>query len=123
MTDENRRQLLNSFLRTIDTISDIEYQERVWIRGEGPEVDDFGETVCHFFDDGDPIFEYYEAYGISKNQYKLLLKFRDAFRFFSDKNYHPFEFINTPEWEKIISMAKELLREFNYQKDSEYFSK
>lgn len=112
----NRQQILAFFLRIISHISDIEYQERVWIRGEGPEVDDFDETVCHFFDDGDPILKNYKDYGITDAQYHLLITFRTAFETFIDspKPYLPEDFINTAEWRKIIEMAKEVLEAFNY---------
>ena len=59
--------ILANFLETIEGISDKEYQKRVWIRGEGPEVDDFTETVCHFFDDGDPILKKYKEYSSTKS--------------------------------------------------------
>ena len=32
-------------------LSDPDFQNRVWIRGEGPEVSSFVETVCELFDD------------------------------------------------------------------------
>jgi hypothetical protein len=41
----DRKQILASILETIKGISDKEYQKRVWIRGEGTEVDDFDETL------------------------------------------------------------------------------
>ncbi len=65
LTNEDRKYILNQFLRNIFHISEKEYQKRVWIRGEGPECDDFDETVCHFFDDGSPIIDNYQAYGIT----------------------------------------------------------
>jgi len=117
LTDEDRKYILNEFLRNISGISDIEYQKRVWIRGEGP---DFDEAVCHFFDDGDPILNNHKDFGITDRQYKLLIKFRDEFRAFSDdpRWFLPQEFIDTPEWAKIMDMAKEILKAFNYQKSS-----
>jgi hypothetical protein len=45
---------MEGFIRMIDHISDKEYQERAWIRGEAA---DFDETVCLFFGDGDSILE------------------------------------------------------------------
>ena len=60
--DIDRKQILVSCLETIKDISDKEYQKRVWIRGEGPEVDDFDEAVCDFFGDGDPIIENYKDF-------------------------------------------------------------
>lgn len=115
-TNEDRKQILISVLETIEDISDKEYQKRVWIRGEGPEVDDFDETCCNFFGDGDPLLENYKDFGLTESQYFLLKKFRDKFRVFSDENYHPYKFINTSEWEKITEMAKAVLKAFNYKK-------
>jgi len=46
----------------------------------------------------------------------LLKKFRDEFRIFSDENNWPAEFIDSPEWEKIMNLAKEVLEAFQYQK-------
>jgi len=96
-------------------ISDKEYQKRVWIRGEGPEVDDFDETVCHFFQEGDGIIEKYKDFGLTKHQYQLLKKFRDHFKTFSDDNDFPELFIDTPKWAQIINMAKNVLKSFRFK--------
>ncbi len=117
-TKEHKRYILDQFLDIISCISDQEYQKRVWIRGEGPEVDDFDETSCHFFDDGDPILKKYKEYNITEKQYQLLVQFRDFFESFvdGDRPYLPKDFINTPEWERIMNSAKEVLKAFDYQK-------
>ncbi len=114
MNTEKKPALIN-FLEICNGISSKEYQRRVWIEGKGPECDDFDDTVCAFFDDGDPILKKYKDYGITDNQYHLLLKFRNAFETFSDKNNWPEEFIDTPEWAKIMEMAKEVLKAFDYK--------
>lgn len=114
--NEDRKYVLYEFLRTIWGISDITYQKRVWLRGEGPEWDDFDETVCHFFDDGDPILEKYQEYGITEVQYQLLKKFRDDFRLFEENNFCPLEFIDSPEWAEIMEKAKTVLKAFNFIK-------
>jgi hypothetical protein len=116
LTNKANKQILMSVLETINNISDKKYQKRVWIQGEGPEVDDFDETCCNFFGDGDPLLENYKEFGLTESQYLLLKKFRDKFRAFSDKCYHPSEFIDTPEWQKITEMAKEVLKAFDYKK-------
>ena len=119
LTEEDKRYILAQFLDIISCISDQEYQKRVWIGGEGPEVDDFDETVCHFFDDGDPILKKYKEYGITENQYRLLKKFRDEFEAFvdGDRPYLPEDFIDTPEWERMMSLAKDVLKAFDFQKE------
>jgi hypothetical protein len=114
LSDKDRKQIVESFLKTVEGISDREYQKRVWIRGEGPEVDDFDETCCFFFDDGDPILEKYRDFGITERQYQVLKSFRDKFRKFSDENYHPEEFIESAEWAEIMVMAKDVLSAFHY---------
>ena len=120
--DIDRKQILASCLEVIKGISDKEYQKRVWIRGDGPEVDDFDETVCNFFHDGNDIIQNYRDFEITDQQYHFLVKFRDAFDAFCRgpalKYYLPQDFIDTPEWEKITEMAKEVLKAFNYQKRS-----
>jgi predicted transcriptional regulator len=87
-------------------------QKRVWIRGEGSEWNDFDETCCNFFGDGDPILKNYQAFGMTDAQYAILKKFRDAFRLFADASDFPEEFIDTPEWEEITRMAKAVLQAF-----------
>lgn len=116
LTNEDRKQILISVLETVECISNKEYQKRVWIRGEGPEVDDFDETCCFFFGDADPLLENYKDFDLTESQYLILKKFRDQFRIFSDENNHPHEFIESPEWGKIIKIAKQVLQEFDYKK-------
>jgi hypothetical protein len=115
LTDEAKKQILFSILETIRNISDKDYQKRVWIQGKGPEVDDFDETCCNFFGDADPVLENYKDFRLTENQYLLLKKFRDKFRIFADAhNYEPL-FIDTPEWNEITKMAKQVLIAFDYR--------
>ncbi|HEV3270317.1 MAG TPA: hypothetical protein VGZ69_06700 [Candidatus Rhabdochlamydia sp.] len=113
----NRKQILEEFLKNLHRISNKEYQRRIWIEGRGPECHGFDEAVCDFFGDGDPIMENYKDFGITESQYYLLKKFQDAFRDFSDENDFPQLFIDTPEWEKIMEMAKEVLKAFKFHKE------
>src|SRR5689334_13605030 len=108
LTKKIGKRLLQNLLDIILDISDKEYQKRVWIRAEGLEVDDFTETACSFFDNGDPVLNAYKKCGLTENQYQILKKFRDQFKAFSKKHNHEPEFIDTPEWEEIMKMAKEV---------------
>lgn len=109
----HRIQIMETIIRIIDHISDKDYQTRIWIRGEGPEMDDFDETVCVFFGESDPVLENYQNYGLTKIQYEILKRFRDEFRKFCSGPaliyYLPEKFINTPEWDQIVDGAKDLL--------------
>ena len=111
--DIDRKQILETFIRIIAHVSDKEYQKRVWVEGKGPEWDDFDETVCLFFHEGDSILEKHKDFGITESQYKLLVKLRSAFKAFSDDNDYPEEFIESTEWKKIMEIAKEVLKAFN----------
>lgn len=113
-----RKQILDGFLNNLHGISNKEYQKRVWTEKRGPECDSFVEAVCDFFDLGEYIFNNPQGYNITDRQYKLLVKFRDEIQVFADDNDFPQEFINTPEWERIMNLAKEVLEAFNYQKTS-----
>jgi len=116
LTNEAKRDILDFVLGQVADIADIEYQKRVWIRGEGPEVDDFDETACHFLHEGGGVLEKYTEFEITESQYQQLKNLRDEFRIFADKNDFPEEFIDTPEWAKIMNLAKDVLKAFNYSK-------
>jgi hypothetical protein len=116
LTKDIGKRMLKNLLEIILDISDKEYQKRVWIRGEGPEIDDFTETVCKFFDNGDSLLNEYKKCGITKNQHQILKKFSNKFRVFSDEHSYELEFIDTPEWNEITENAKEVLKAFNYRK-------
>jgi hypothetical protein len=116
----DRKQILETCIRVIDHISDVEYQQRIWIEGKGPEADDYEETVCYFFPEVAPILLDYKAYGLSKVQYQKLKAFNDEFQSFEDgpgtKYYFPKLFIDMPEWKKVMDKAKEVLKAFNYKR-------
>ena len=113
-TDEQKKQIVRGFIKIFTRISNKEYQKRVWIEGKGSERDDFDDTVNDFFCECDSILEKHKKFGITENQYALLVKFREAFKAFSDENDYPGEFIESPEWKKIMEMAKKVLKVFNY---------
>jgi hypothetical protein len=114
LTDEEKKHILNKFLKNISHIADKAYQKRVWIYGIGPEIDDFDEACCRFFDDGDSVFENYEDFWITDSQHQILKRFRNKFEDFASDKHFPHEFIDTPEWAQIMGSAKDVLKAFNY---------
>jgi len=114
---EEKNCILSDFLRIISHISDNEYQKRIWILNKGPECQAFDDAVCDFFDLGECIFEDYVGYKITHKQQQILNQFRNEFEKFSDDHDFPEEFIDTPEWAKIMDMAKEVLKAFDYKKN------
>jgi hypothetical protein len=115
-TEEQKRDIVESFVDIFTRISSKEFQRRIWINGEGPEVDSYDDTVNEYFGECDSILENYKEFGISDRQYQLLEKFTNLFRHFADENYWPTEFIDSQEWESITDLAKEILKAFNYQR-------
>lgn len=114
LSEETKNQIIQELTKRVVRISDQKYQERVWIRGEGPECDDFDETLCQFFDITDPVLDDYKNFHISDTQYHLLIAFCDKLNTFSQYDYPPQKFIESPEWKKIMTMANEVLQAFNY---------
>jgi hypothetical protein len=116
---ENKKQFLDSFIQNIACLSDERYQQRVWVRAEGPECDDIDDAVCDFFDDGNPILEKYQEYGINENQYKILMKLHSKLRTFTDTFgvYSPFksteQLISLPQWQEIRNTSKRVIEIFN----------
>ncbi|MFA5249963.1 MAG: hypothetical protein WC371_00945 [Parachlamydiales bacterium] len=119
LTEENRKYILNEFLEDIWGISDLEYQKRVWLRGEGPECDSIGETINRFFDTAEFLLPKYKEFHISKNQYQILKKFYKEFEAFSQHCYqNPLEFIDSQEWARVMDRAKEVLQAFDYKSEN-----
>jgi len=115
LTNEDRSNILNFLLGRLSNISDKEFQKIIWVEGRGPEMDSFEDAVCDFFGDGEGILEHYQEFGLSIEQYQALKTFSDKFHIFSRANDFPRFFIDTPEWDEITKMAKEVLKVFNYQ--------
>ena len=117
--DNDRKQILESCLKVIAGIADKEYQRRVWILGEGEKIDDFDETACNFFQDGNGIINHYKDFEVTDKQQHLLVKLRDAFEEFCEgpalKYCLPQEFLATPEWQNITEIAQETLQAFDHK--------
>lgn len=122
ISSANKKQILESFIENIAGISDEKYQERVWVRSEGSECDDIEDAVCDFFDE-DYILEKYKDFGITENQYELLMILYKKLRIFTDTFgvYSPEKstekLIQLPQWQEIRETAKKVLEAFNIKKN------
>ena len=112
MTQKDYRYLVNRFLFLVSNISDKEYQKRIWIRGEGPEVDSFDEAVCQLFPIIEDLVENPKKFKITSSQFEKTLEFYHKYDSFCDDNDYPEEFIDSVEWAEIIDLAKEVLKSF-----------
>lgn len=117
--NKDQEGVLKRFLNTIFEISDLEFQEKIWIKGLGPECSSFEEAICDFFDDGEPIIEKYKTFNINNIQYQKINILNDKLRKFLDKTpalVHEENIIFDPEWIEIRKLAKDVLKAFDYKK-------
>jgi hypothetical protein len=109
-------QWLNHLLIAIRKLSNTEYQERVWARGDGPEIDSIGEAYCHLFDDlefHDFLSRCEETDFISAAQVTALDDLRNRLNAFEyDEDLPDAEIIKDPRWQDIREMANEALSKF-----------
>jgi hypothetical protein len=119
LTEEEKIYVLNGYLKTIWSVTNKEYQRRVWIQGDGPEVDDYDETICRIFDDGIPILDKKDAFSLSRYQCKVIKKFHKKIMSFFDKPgieyYDPKLVIDNTEWTKVMDKAKDVLKAFEFK--------
>ncbi len=120
ISDADKKQTVDSFIENIACMSDKEYQERVWVRSEGPECDDIDDTICDFFDE-DYVLKKYKDFGITERQYELLMKLHDKLRSFTD-TYGVYsseksteKLIELPKWQEIRDISKNVLQAFNFK--------
>ncbi|MEI8300775.1 MAG: hypothetical protein WCG10_04085 [Chlamydiota bacterium] len=124
--DQIRAQILEEFLKNIGCIADEQYQQRVWVRAEGPECNDIHDAVCDFFDDGNPILEKYQDYGITSSQLNALWTLHRELSEFTDMEgvCNPYKstekLVQMPKWQEIRNLAKQVLEEFNFHQKSPF---
>ena len=115
-------EVLSSFLHIVDIFSDKAFQERVWIKAEGPECHDMDDAYDDFFPFVDEILDQHKKYGVLSNQRRLILELRNKLREFDDKCYYvkPYkteeELINLPMWQEVRDLAKKVCKNFNYKR-------
>lgn len=110
------KDIKNFLVSVIKEISDQEFQERIWLRGEGPEISSADELFCNFFDDIniEEVMKNYKKYEISNSQLNLLQKLYKLMREYSDNSpitLDPIVVLSDPKWQKIREFANEVYKE------------
>lgn len=110
----NSEEWLANILSVVAQLADKGFQERIWLRGEGPEKSSWEETYCQMFDDFD-LNGYLSNRdsSLSDEQYNMLKKLRDALeRFGSDAQVvdDTQELLASPDWHEVIRIAKDTLK-------------
>lgn len=107
---------LDSLCDTIGSFADIEYQRRVWVRGEGPEIDSFVEAMCRLYDDlsfEEILEEATTGKRLGPNQLVALQNFKVALRTFDRANreitgspsVRDASIVNHPQWPNVCQQA------------------
>jgi len=93
-------------------LSDSEFQQRVWLRGEGPEVSSYSEVVCQLFDDtgiGDQLDKKTDEFIFSQ---ELDLIFRQLNLLFYTIDYKmPItDILSHSDWKKVRQLSSQALK-------------
>ena len=107
--DANVYQYMESCLKEL---SDIEFQKRIWLRGEGPEVSSYVEVVCQLFDDtgiGDELSEMEHGIVLSEDLDPVFRELRELFDSI-DYRVGVANILNHPKWPKVAELASRALK-------------
>jgi hypothetical protein len=118
MNDEDRKNIIRQLLNRVYGVSSQEYQERVWIKGLGPQCDSYDETVCEFFDTAADVIKNYREFRLTEYERDVLKEFWDKWRKFEDDDFffsaEFYEFMHTPEWKNIMKKAQDVIKAFKF---------
>jgi dissimilatory sulfite reductase (desulfoviridin) alpha/beta subunit len=108
-------QWLKDTCGVIRNIADADYQQRIWINGEGPEVGSYVESMCTLFDDHNIDLLIWTAKNerlLPTDQIEQLEAFRDALNRYSEpqKSEDDRVIVNDPRWAEIRAHASNLLQ-------------
>lgn len=113
----DRETWLRRILEATRDLADEGYQQRVWVRGEGPEVDSSTEAVCRLLDDYDLstfLDEAAKNAWVSKDQIAALQRLDLALAHHASNGDEAANAIRiqSPEWRRIRKLAKATLEAF-----------
>jgi hypothetical protein len=113
----DRKTWLMRILEATRDLADERYQERVWVRGEGPVVDSSTEAVCRLVDDYELaafIAEAAEKGWISNQQLAALRRLDAALARAAVNDEHAADarMIQSRRWQKICKLATATLAAF-----------
>jgi hypothetical protein len=113
----DREAWLVRILDATRDLADAGYQERVWVRGEGPEVDSSTEALSRLIDDYDLasfLAEAAEKGWISNEQLAALRRLDAVLARYAinGENANDAGMIQSPGWQKIRKLATATLEAF-----------
>lgn len=106
-----KEEWIQGLLSVAAEFADKNFQERVWLRGEGPEISSWEEAMCRFFDDYDVdslLEKYAKELNLTTTQHSQLSALRDELNKFGKRvgdSPTAEDVLNDPNWTKIRSLA------------------
>lgn len=89
-------------IECLKEISDIDFQERVWIKGEEDQVSSYDEVICRLFDDLD-LLNSMNSYDISDESKALAEKLNIAIS--KIEGITEMEKLLSSEWNEVVEIA------------------
>ena len=111
-------------LESLEELADIQFQERVWVKGKGPEVSSLEEAICGLFDDS-CLGMVLDKQGYVYNKTidaEIRQLSNELARIDTTKNIE--EIVPCSEWRQIASRAGKLrqrIREFLLKRNNSLF--
>ena len=95
----------------IQEIADRDFQNRIWIKGQGPQDSSYVELMCRLFDDKhfDAFLKNSTTLELSKELLYKLLVLKEKLEKYQGKKKES-QIVNDPQWIKITVIAKEALK-------------
>lgn len=106
--------VLNFLRDVVETLADVDYQKRVWVKGEGPECDSFDETINDFFYYYESIVKRKEIREIKENEIQLIKKLKNEIDTFdTDIPWDGTDegVLSNPGWPRVVNAAEELSKQ------------
>ncbi|NGX37094.1 MAG: hypothetical protein K1000chlam2_00244 [Chlamydiae bacterium] len=112
------REPLENFLKNLPHIFDEKYQEKNWIKRERDHHGEFDQFLNSLCDDCEDCLHIYNPLNLNKKQLQAMLKFYSHFEPFYQDYEGLYNDQKSSEWKKILKAAKEILKAFNYTRES-----
>jgi len=111
MKKEIKEQVRKSVTKYIRILIDKKYQERIWAKFEGPEVDSYADFICDFYPLLEEIVDNSKKFSLSEKEEFLLKNLYEKLDAYDDKapENDDARIVYDPKWDEIRVFAKVVL--------------
>ena len=112
----NKHLYIIPLIEVIKDLQDEDYQKRIWVLGEGPECDSFGEAINSFFDYYDSLKDELqsEKYGLRKKEIAMIHSLAEKLEQYCEitpTSPDVKKVFKDPKWQEIRNFAKQVYLE------------